>query len=391
VQLSRVASWANIRDKVSVGALDGAHMLGPMPIACSLGLSTPATPMIAPYSLNLNGAAVTVSVELSEALRRVDPEGMASRPRTARPLRQLIERRRAEGLPSLVFAVVFPFSAHNYELRYWLAEAGIDPDRDIRIVVAPPPRMAELLRNGTVDGFCVGEPWNGLAVQEGTGEILVGSYEIWGAKPDKVFGMTEAWAEANPAGLQALLRAFLRASVWLADDGNRDEAAEILARAEFVDAPVDVIRQSIRGTPPYRQGEPAPSERDFNFFFLHAATFPWTSQAQWFLTQMLRWGQVTEAVSIRDVAQRVYRPDLYRQAAEDLGISAPLADEKVEGAHDTPWTAQGMDGPIAMGRDSFFDGMTFDPSSPLDYLAALPISRVKPSLSALKAAASGVG
>ena len=160
VALSREASWANIRDKVSVGLLDGAHMLGPMPIASSLGLSGPATPMIAPFSLNLNGSAVTVSKALAEAMRAADPEGMARRPRTARPLRAVIEARRASGEALLTFAVVFPFSMHNYELRYWLAEAGIDPDKDLRLVITPPPRMAANLASGAIDGFCVGAPFD---------------------------------------------------------------------------------------------------------------------------------------------------------------------------------------------------------------------------------------
>jgi two-component system, oxyanion-binding sensor len=387
VQLSREASWANIRDKVAVGALDGAHMLAPLPIACTLGLGVPRTHTIVPYAMNLNGSAITVSVELAEALRRTDPNGMASRPRTARPLKQLIEARKAEGLPSLVFAVVFPFSVHNYELRYWLAEAGVDPDRDIRVVVAPPPRMAELLRNGTVDGFCVGEPWNGLAVAEGTGEILAASYEIWRAKPDKVFGVTAAWADENPAGLQALLRSMLRAGAWLADPANRNEAAAILARPGYVGAPAEVIVQSILATPPYAPGEPVGPDKDFTLFFRSAATFPWVSQGQWFLTQMLRWGQVAEPISIRGVAADVYRPDLYRQAAAAVGVSAPLVDEKTEGAHATPWLAEGTLGPISMSPNAFFDGRIFDPARPLDYLAGLPISRVRPSLAALEAAA----
>jgi two-component system, oxyanion-binding sensor len=375
IHLSREASWANIRDKVAVGALDGAHMLAPLPIACTLGLGTPPTPMIAPYSLSLNGAAVTVSAELAQALRESDPAGMAARPRTARPLRQLIDARKADGLPSLVFAVVFPFSAHNYELRYWLAEAGVDPDRDVRLVVAPPPRMAELLRNGTVDGFCVGEPWNGLAVAEGTGEILVASYEIWRAKPDKVFGVTEAWAENNPAGLQAVLRALLRASSWLADVSNRDAAAQILCRAHYVGAPAEVIAQSILGSPAYAPGETPGVERDFTLFARHAATFPWVSQAQWLLSQMVRWGQVAPALATSALAARVYRPDLYRTAAGAMGWSAPLENAKVEGAHETAWETAGTLGAIAMGPDSFFDGGMFDPADAAGYASAAAFSR----------------
>jgi ABC-type nitrate/sulfonate/bicarbonate transport system substrate-binding protein len=163
VDLSREASWANIRDKVAMGALDGAHMLGPLPIAVNLGLSGERTPMIAPMSLNLNGSAITISTALADAMRAADPEGMASRPRSAAPLAKVVEARRAAGQPPLVFAVVFPFSVHNYQVRYWMAAAGVDPDRDVRITAVPPARMTARLAAGDIDGFCVGAPWNAQA------------------------------------------------------------------------------------------------------------------------------------------------------------------------------------------------------------------------------------
>ncbi len=372
VRLVREVSWANIRDRVAVGTLDGAHMLGPLPLAASLGLQGPTAPMIVPLSLSLNGAAFTVSAELMQALRRIDPQAMQQRPRRATTLKRLIEARKAEGLPSLVFATVFSFSAHNYELRYWLAEAGIDPDRDLRLVVAPPPRMAELLKSGGVDGYCVGEPWNGLSVQEGIGEILVGSHEIWRAKPDKVFGVTADWARRHPMTLQALIRALLRAAAWLAEEDHRDETADILSGPAYVDAPREVIRQSILGSPAYALSEASNDDRDFTVFYRYAATFPWVSQAEWFLTQMVRWGQVGDPGDMSALARAVYRPDLYRLAAADLGLSAPTADQKIEGAHPQPWTVEGSLGPIAMAPDQFMDGRRFDPSQPLDYLAGFP-------------------
>jgi ABC-type nitrate/sulfonate/bicarbonate transport system substrate-binding protein len=233
VTLAREVSWANIRDKVSVGLLDGAHMLGPLPIACSLGLSGPSTPMITPFSLNLNGSAITVSRGLADAMRAADPQGMSQRPRTARPLRAAIEARRAAGEPPLTFAVVFPYSMHNYELRYWLAEAGIDPDRDLRIVITPPPRMAARLASGEVDGFCVTAPWNALAVAQGNGEIMTYASEIWRVGPDKVLGLTAEWAERHPETLQAVLRALLRAAVWCDEPRNRAELGAILAGPDY--------------------------------------------------------------------------------------------------------------------------------------------------------------
>lgn len=389
VTLAREVSWANIRDKVAVGALDGAHMLGPMPLAASLGLQGAVTAMIAPMSLSLNGAAVTASAELMQALRRIDPQGMAARPRRAGPLKQLIEARRAEGLPSLVFATVFPFSSHNYELRYWMAEAGIDPDRDVRLVVVPPPRMAEMLRSGGVDGYCVGEPWNALSVQDGVGEILIGSHEIWGAKPDKVFGVTAQWALRHPATLQAILRALLGASSWLAQDANRDEAARILSSPAYVDAPEAVIRQSILGSPAYAPGDAPGIDPDFTVFSRYAAAFPWVSHALWFLSQMLRWGQIADPLDLQATARAVYRPDLYRSAAAQLGLSAPLVDAKSEGVHASGWSLEGSAGPIAMRPDRFLDERVFDPDRPLDYLKGFSLDRIKPSLAVLAAIAAG--
>ena len=377
VTLSREASWANIRDKVSVGLLDGAHMLGPMPIACSLGLSGPITPMIAPFSLNLNGSAVTVSRSLAEAMRAADPRGMAARPRTARPLRAVIEARRAAGQPPLTFAVVFPFSMHNYELRYWLAEAGIDPDRDLRLVITPPPRMAARLASGEIDGFCVTAPWNALAVAEGTGEIMIYAAEIWRVGPDKVFGVTADWAERHPRTLQALLRGLLRAAVWCDEPGNRAELGSILAGEAFLNAPVEIVSQSLTGAPPYALGEPGEVSLDYMIYHRYTASFPWRSHAIWFLTQMRRWGQIGPEVDITATAEAVYRPDLFRQAASELGEAAPLVDEKVEGAHAEPWRLDEA-GPasIDMAPDLFFDGRLFDAAQPERYAASFEVGRL---------------
>ena len=375
VTLAREVSWANVRDKVAVGLLDGAHMLGPMPIASTLGLSGPTTAMIAPFSLNLNGSAITVSRALAQAMREAHPDGMAQRPRTARPLRAVIEARRAAGRPLLVLAVVFPFSMHNYELRYWLAEAGIDPDRDVRLVITPPPRMAERLASGEIDGFCVTAPWNALAVAQGTGEIVTYASEIWRVGPDKVLGLTADWAARRPNTLQAVLRALLRAAAWCDEPDNRAELGSILAGADYLDAPVEVIRQSLLGSPPYSAGEPGEASLDYVIYHRYAANFPWRSHAVWFLTQMLRWGQIGAEVDIAAVAEAVYRPDLFRPAAAAIGDPAPLVEEKVEGAHAAPWMLDEATSPIRMAPDLFFDGRLFDAAQPQRYAAGFGIGR----------------
>lgn len=370
VTLSREASWANIRDKVAVGALDGAHMLGPMALASSLGTTGPAVPTLAPLALNAGGSAITVSKALAATLRDLADDALL----TARPLARLITARAAAGDPPLTFAVVFPYSIHNYQLRYWLAEAGIDPDKDVRIVVTPPPSMAERLRSGQIDGFCVGAPWNAVSVLEGAGEILIRASDFWRGAPDKVFGVTRAWAESRPGHLQAVLRALLRAGVWADQPGNRPALAAMLASPQYVGCPEAAVAASLSAPEP-RTGAVIADPITFHH---HAAAFPWRSHAVWFLTQMLRWGQIDQFVDIQTLADAVYRPDLFRAAAASLGLAAPLVDEKVEGVHAGPWMLDEGTAPIPMAADLFFDGTVFDAGQPLAYARSFAVGRVSP-------------
>lgn len=305
VTLSREPSWANIRDKVAIGALDGAHMLGPQAIAMTLGLGGEPAPVIAPMALNLNGSAITISNAVAQAMREADPAAMESRPRSAAPLRALIEQRRKAGESLLTFAVVFPYSVHHYEVRHWLAAGGIDPDRDVRIVVTPPARMVEQLAAGDIDGFCVTAPWNGLAWQAGVGEVLVHASEIWPRSPDKVFGVRADWADRHPKTLSALIRAMERAAAWADAPDNRAELAALLA--DFTGAPEAALRLSLvaGGDPPGPFDDP-----DYIIFHREGANRPVAGHARWFLAQMARWGQVAQG----DEAGAVYRPDLYDRA-----------------------------------------------------------------------------
>jgi ABC-type nitrate/sulfonate/bicarbonate transport system substrate-binding protein len=365
VTLSREASWANIRDKVAVGLLDGAHMLAPLPLATGAGAGGDLPPMVVPLALNLNGSAVTIAAHHAAAMRSLDPEAMALRPLTARPLAQLVRRRAEQGERPLVFAVVFPFSMHNYELRYWLAEGGIDPDCDVRLVVAPPTRMVARLESGEIDGFCVGAPWNTLAVSRGVGEVLIHAGDFWRLGPDKALGVTAAWAERHPRTLRALLRALLRAGLWADDPRNRAQLAAMLAGADYLDAAEDVVGASL--------ADPA---TDDLVFHRHAAAYPWRSHALWFLSQMMRWGQIGPDLDLPAIAAGVYRPDIFRNAAADLGIAAPVVDEKVEGAHGGPWLLEEATDPIPMGPDRFFDGRLFDAVQAAAYARAFPIGRL---------------
>jgi two-component system, oxyanion-binding sensor len=363
VTLIREVSWANIRDKVQAQLLDAAHMLGPMLLAASLGVGGERTPMVAPMALNRNGSAITVSNALATEMRRADPERMTTRPCTARPLARVVEQRLATGAPPPVLAAVFPYSMHAYELRYWLAEAGIDPDRDVRLLFIPPSRMAARLRSGEIDGFCVGAPWNAVAEAAGSGEILIRAREFWPSGPDKVLGMTSTFAEREPDVVQALLRTLLRAAAWVDRPENRDDVAELLAAPSYVGEPAMLLRRSLVDSP------------DALVFHRGAANFPWVSHAAWFLAQMRRWGQLGADVDIPTAAAGVYRPDLCRLAAERVGAPVPLEDGKIEGAHGSPWRLDTADGAIDMPADRLFDARPFDPASPDAYIEGFAIRR----------------
>ena len=368
VTLSKETSWANIRDKVAMGILDGAHMLAPMVLGMSCGIGPVHKPMVAALSLDLNGNAITVSNALYAQMLELAPKQAAQPATSAHALKRVIDARRADGQSPLTFATVFPTATHTYELRYWMAAAGIDPDQDVRLVVVPPPQMNGRMERGEIDGFCVGEPWNAAAVHAGIGRTVITKYELWNNSPEKVFGVTQEWAEQYPNTHRAVLMALLEAARWLDQLQHRREAVEMIARSQYVNAPVEVVAMSMTGTYRYAADEAPRTLPDFNVFNRYAANFPWRSHAVWFLTQMVRWQQLVQPVDFRVLAESVYRPDLYREAAVALGITAPEVDYKSEGEHVAPWQLAGNTGAIAMGPDAFFDGRVFNPDDPQGYL-----------------------
>ena len=374
VELVKEVSWANIRDKVAIGALDGAQMLATMPIATSLGIGGMATPMLTAMIMDLNGNAITVSNVLYDRIQSLAPDSLQQRPITAAGLKTVIEANQRAGGERLRFAMVFPTSTHNYELRYWLASAGIDPDRDIELIVIPPPQMVENLASGHIDGFCVGEPWNSLAVAQGLGHTLITKYEIWNNSPEKVFGVTREWAEQYPSTHKAILKALLEAARWLdASEANRIEAAELLSREEYVNTDVNVIKMSMTGTFCYSQNEaPVPLD-DFNVFHRYEANFPWLSHALWFMSQMIRWGHISQALAFEQIAAEIYRPDIFREVLRELGENCPLVDYKPEGEHSTGWRLNAASHALPMGPDLFFDQMRFHPQALSDYLKSFEI------------------
>lgn len=383
VTISKEASWANIRDKVSIGALDGAHMLAGMPIAATLGVGAIPKPTITAYSMDLSGNGITVSNELYERMMDADPDAMAQHPTSARALKKVIDEDKSKGKPPMTFAMVFPVSTHNYEIRYWMASAGIDPDNDVRLIVIPPPQMVANLRANNIVGYCVGEPWNERAVKAGLGHTIITNYEIWNNNPEKVFGVNLEWAEKYPNTHKAVVMALIEAAEWMDKPENRMEVVRIISQKSYVNAPVDVVKMSMTGTFQYARDEKARPLPDFNVFYRYAATFPWRSHAEWFITQMLRWGQIGKPLDIKSAAESVYRPDIYRDAAKTLGTPYPTIDYKTEGTHAGKWRLAQASAPIEMGPDRFFDGMTYDPSQLVAYIKGFQVNQLAVNMDAL--------
>jgi nitrate/nitrite transport system substrate-binding protein len=380
VTLEAQANWKVLLDRVISGELDGAHMLAGQPLAATIGYGTSAE-IITPFSMDLNGNGITVSNEVWRQMRPHipnGPDGKPVHPISAAALRPVVEAYRARG-QAFNMGMVFPVSTHNYELRYWLAAGGINPGfyeagdvsgqigAEVLLSVTPPPQMPATLEAGTILGYCVGEPWNQQAVARGIGVPVITDYDIWKNNPEKVFGLTKAFAEANPNTVLALTKALIRAAIWLDENNNanRAEAVQILARPEYVGADADVIANSMTGTFEYERGDKRPAA-DFNVFFRYFATYPYYSDAVWYLTQMRRWGQIAEDKPdawYAEAAQHVYRPDIYLQAAR------MLVDEGKASEPDFPWDADGYRAPT----NEFIDHLSYDGRRPNAYLAGLSI------------------
>ena len=377
VTVEAQSNWKNVLDRVIDGQLDGSHMLAGQPIAASAGFGRQAE-LITPFSMDLNGNGITVSNEVWSAMKPnvpTGPDGKPAHPISAEALAPVVRDYKANGKP-FKMGMVFPVSTHNYELRYWLAAAGLHPgmytadniqgqiDADVLLSVTPPPQMPATLEAGTIYGYCVGEPWNQQAVFKGIGVPVTTNYDIWKNNPEKVFVMRKDFAEQYPNTTKALTKALIRAGKWLDDPANRAEAVGILARPDYVGADSVVIANSMTGTFEFERGDKRDMP-DFNVFYRHDATYPFYSDAVWFLTQMRRWGQVPEAKPASwydETAREVYRPDLWRAAAKELVTEGYLtADELPETDGYKPATSD------------FIDGTTYDGRDPVGYLSAFAI------------------
>jgi len=383
VTLEAQANWKVLLDRVIDGQLDGAHMLAGQPLGATMGYGTKAD-IITAFSMDLNGNAITVSNSVWDKMKKNIPhkDGKPVHPIKADALKPVIEGYKDEGKP-FNMGMVFPVSTHNYELRYWLAAGGIHPgyyaphkgdtsgqiDADALLSVTPPPQMPATMEAGTINGYCVGEPWNQQAVFKGIGVPVVTDYEIWKNNPEKVFGVSQQWADKNPNTHIRVVKAMIRAAQWLDENNNanRPEAVKILSKSNYVGADYDVIANSMTGTFEYEKGDKR-EVPDFNVFFRHNATFPYYSDAIWYLTQMRRWGQISEPKSddwYKDLAKKVYRPDIYEQAAKEL-----ISEGKVQ-AKDFPNFAS--ESGYRSPQKHFIDNIVYDGSQPNAYLEKFSI------------------
>lgn len=372
--LVRETSWASIRDRIAVGHFDVAHMLAPMPIAANLGLTPMRLELIAPMALGLGGNAVSVSNALWQAMADEEAGGAEDPASVGAALRKVMERRRRRGAERLRFGVVHPHSGHNFELRYWLAACGIEPERDVGITIVPPPLTADAVAAGRIDGFCVGEPWNSVAVAAGHARIATFKAAIWRSSPEKVLGVRADWAEAHRETLSRLLRALYRAAVWCAEADHHDELAAILGGDAYLGQPAKLLLKALGG-----QLETGNGTLAFPDFFLtvdKAATFPWQSHALWFYSQIVRWGQVEHNAANAERARLSFRPDVYRAALGPLGVALPSANMKVEGALRAPTPVGSSSGRLVLGPDGFFDGAVFDPALLDDYIVDQTTARM---------------
>tara|TARA_R110002073_G_scaffold108803_1_gene244488 strand:- start:7203 stop:8534 length:1332 start_codon:yes stop_codon:yes gene_type:complete len=383
VTLEAQANWKVLLDRVIDGQLDGAHMLAGQPLGATIGFGTQAH-IITALSMDLNGNGITVSNAVWEEMKKHVPmqDGKPVHPIKADALKPVIEKYRAEGKP-FNLGMVFPVSTHNYELRYWLAAGGIHPgfyapekgdtsgqlQSDVLLSVTPPPQMPSTMEAGTIYGYCVGEPWNQQAVFKGIGVPVITDYEIWKDNPEKVFGVSSEWAEKNPNTHIRVVKAMIRAAQWLDENNNanRPEAVKILAKPNYVGADEEVIANSMTGTFEYEKGDTR-SVPDFNVFFRRNATYPYYSDAIWYLTQMRRWGQISEAKPdswYMDIAMKVYRPDIYAVAANEL-----IAEGKVKRKDFPDFASEtGFKPP----QTEFIDGVIYDGTQPNVYLEKLTI------------------
>jgi len=377
VSVEAQSNWKNILDRVIDGQLDGSHMLAGQPIAAGAGFGRQAE-LVTPFSMDLNGNGITVSNDVWAKMKPhipSDTDGKPIHPIKAESLKPVIDSYKSSG-KAFKMGMVFPVSTHNYEIRYWLASAGIHPgmytrdniqgqvNAEVLLSVTPPPQMPATLEAGTIYGYCVGEPWNQQAVFKGIGVPITTNYDIWKNNPEKVFVMTKKFVEENPNTAIAVTKALIRAGKWLDTPGNREEAVKILSMPQYVGADEVVLANSMTGTFEFEKGDKR-SMPDFNVFYRYNATYPFYSDGVWFLTQMRRWGQIPESKPTDwydSKIKEIYRPDIWKKAASIL----------VEEGHIPMTDIPETDGYKPETTD-FIDGKNFDGKKPIAYINSFKI------------------
>jgi nitrate/nitrite transport system substrate-binding protein len=349
--IEKQASWGATRDNMALGSanggIDGGHILRPKTHLYATGkVMQNAVPLPMYSLLSLNEQCQGISVTQAYADSGV---GLNSA-----PLKEIFAARRAAGA-EIPVAMTFPGGTHDLWMRYWLAAGGIDPTKDVDLIVVPPPQMVANMKVGNMEAFCVGEPWNEQLVNQGIGFTACTTGEIWGKHPEKVLGMRADWVDANPNATKAILMAVMQAQMWCEDAANKDEMATILSGRQWYKVPVADIAARIKGEINYGNGR-VESRPDLAMRFWGengSASFPWKSLDTWFITENKRWGILPGDLDTAALVNATNRSDLWLEAAKGLGLEPGFGDSR--------------------GVETFFDGKTFDPADPQAYLDSLSI------------------
>ena len=334
--VTKGANWAAIRDNLSTGSIQATHMLIGMPLASTMGLhGSPKKPMIIPWLMNRNGQAITLKTNLKGKVA-ADPKA----------LKPFVDQALGLGTP-LTFAMTFPPGTHAMWMRYYLATGGINPDKDISLIVVPPAQMVSNMKIGKMDGFCVGEPWGARSIADGIGYTSVSTQDMWKDHPEKVCAFTEEFAENNPKTVKAILKALHEASVWLDNMDNRPEQCDIVSRPTYINCNAKAILGRLQGH--YDYGDGRKKEDDYYMIFSKRnCNYPQPKYAKWFLSQYRRWGMVSGAPDYDGIAKRVMRPDIYEEAMKEIGY---------------------VHGGLNNDKETLFDGVTYDPTGDLEAYA----------------------
>ena len=357
VEVTKQASWGTTRDNLVLGSegngIDGAHILTPMPYLISAGKVTQnnvPTPMYILARLNLDAQCISVAKEYADLKIGVD----------ASPLKAVFEQKKAAGKAAKV-AMTFPGGTHDLWIRYWLAAGGIDPDKDVETITVPPPQMVANMKVGTMDAFCVGEPWPGQLVHQGIGYTAINTGELWNKHPEKSLGMRAAWVDKNPKAAKAILMAVMEAQQWADKMENKDELATIMAKRQWINCPVEDIADRAKGKFNYgNAGKVVENSPHIMKYWRDHASYPFQSHDLWFMTEDIRWGKYEAGFDSKALIAKVNREDLWKDAAKTMGVAAA----------DIPAST-------SRGKETFFDGKVFDPENPAAYLKSLSIKRVE--------------